>query len=578
MRAGFLFFLIHMLYSTASLRSQNIEWRGKPLDVQQFQEAFEKPKTVQKQTVYEALQQAQKSLIGSGYLLASVDSVVSDSLSKQFFIYVSLGEKFLWAKLSPGNVDEGYLSKSGFRDRLFNNRAFSPEKVEDLLNNVLSEYENNGFPFAQISLVNAQIKPYGIEADLHIEIQKPVFVDTLVFHSDAKISDSYLYRYLGFKNEMAYNEQKFQTIDKNINDIPFLQSARPAEVVFSDNKARIDVYFQKKNASSFNGLIGFLPDEETGDVTISGDVKLNLINTFGKAERLKLNWRRLKTNTQELTLDLSIPYLFKTPLGVSGNFEIYRRDSTFNTVNFKGGIQYLFSRGNFLEGYLENNQSNALTNADLNNATSLPANSTVEVISYGMRYVGDFLDYRFNPSKGISLESKVSVGDKNIQPPNDDFTPLYDSLVLESEIYKARTDISAYLPLIPRTTLKFRVQAGHIINDQLFTNELFRLGGINTLRGFDEEVIFASSFAIPSVEFRYLLERNSYLTAFFDYAWYQRITLSESISDRPFGFGAGLAFETNAGIFSLFYALGKQFDNPIEFRSGKIHFGFTSLF
>ena len=28
-----------------------------------------------------------------------------------------------------------------------------------------------------------------------------------------------------------------------------------------------------------------------------------------------------------------------------------------------------------------------------------------------------------------------------------------------------------------------------------------------------------------------------------------------------------MSFETKAGIFSISYALGKQFDNPIEFRS-----------
>ena len=94
----------------------------------------------------------------------------------------------------------------------------------------------------------------------------------------------------------------------------------------------------------------------------------------------------------------------------------------------------------------------------------------------------------------------------------------------------------------------------------------------------NEQAIFASSYAIPSVEFRYLLEKNSYLAAFFDYAWYERKTVTEYTSDTPFGFGAGLSFQTNAGVFSLFYALGKQFNNPIEFRSGKIHFGFASLF
>jgi hypothetical protein len=50
------------------------------------------------------------------------------------------------------------------------------------------------------------------------------------------------------------------------------------------------------------------------------------------------------------------------------------------------------------------------------------------------------------------------------------------------------------------------------------------------------------------------------------------------LTDTPLGFGVGTSFETKAGIFALTYALGQQFDNPIELRAGKIHFGFTSLF
>jgi len=50
------------------------------------------------------------------------------------------------------------------------------------------------------------------------------------------------------------------------------------------------------------------------------------------------------------------------------------------------------------------------------------------------------------------------------------------------------------------------------------------------------------------------------------------------MSDNPFGFGAGMSFETKAGIFSIMYALGKQFDNPIDMKSAKIHFGIISTF
>jgi hypothetical protein len=39
-----------------------------------------------------------------------------------------------------------------------------------------------------------------------------------------------------------------------------------------------------------------------------------------------------------------------------------------------------------------------------------------------------------------------------------------------------------------------------------------------------------------------------------------------------------LAFDTKAGVFSLSYALGKQFDNPISFKTGVVSFGYIALF
>jgi len=98
------------------------------------------------------------------------------------------------------------------------------------------------------------------------------------------------------------------------------------------------------------------------------------------------------------------------------------------------------------------------------------------------------------------------------------------------------------------------------------------------LRGFDEESIYASSFSILTLEYRFILEQNSYLYVFGDGAWYENNEVSRYIQDTPFGFGAGISFETKAGIFSINYALGKQFSNPIELRSGKIHFGIVNYF
>ncbi|MEZ4947969.1 MAG: hypothetical protein R2784_01015 [Saprospiraceae bacterium] len=98
------------------------------------------------------------------------------------------------------------------------------------------------------------------------------------------------------------------------------------------------------------------------------------------------------------------------------------------------------------------------------------------------------------------------------------------------------------------------------------------------MRGFDEEAIFSTHYLVSTLEYRILTGQNSYFFAFFDGAVTRNFIRDKNETDYPIGFGAGLTFETQAGIFGLSYALGRQQGNPIDFRAGKIHFGYVSLF
>jgi len=106
---------------------------------------------------------------------------------------------------------------------------------------------------------------------------------------------------------------------------------------------------------------------------------------------------------------------------------------------------------------------------------------------------------------------------------------------------------------------------------------LFRYGGLNNQRGFNEDEFFASVHTSSTIEYRFLLDKNSHLLAFFDYSWYEKAT-SNYITDDPFGFGVGFSFSTNLGLFSINYALGQQLTNPIRFSEGKVHFGYITYF
>jgi len=82
---------------------------------------------------------------------------------------------------------------------------------------------------------------------------------------------------------------------------------------------------------------------------------------------------------------------------------------------------------------------------------------------------------------------------------------------------------------------------------------------------------------ISSLEYRFLLDKNSNAFIFYDQGIYEDNSLSYKI-DSPFGVGAGISFGSRIGIFSISYALGKQMNNPLEFRNGKIHFGYVTYF
>ena len=101
---------------------------------------------------------------------------------------------------------------------------------------------------------------------------------------------------------------------------------------------------------------------------------------------------------------------------------------------------------------------------------------------------------------------------------------------------------------------------------------------LRTLRGFDEESIYASTYVIPTIEYRFLFEKNSNLFVFGEGAWYESNSVSGKFSDTPISVGAGINFETKAGIFNLSYAIGKQYSNGFDLRIGKIHAGLTALF
>ena len=510
------------------------------------------------------------------YLLASYDSLVADSSSLK--AYLTFGNPYKWAYIKNENVDEGVLSEIGFRQKLYTNKPINFKNVKRIQEKLVTYYENNGYPFASVKLDSIIISEGSIAAQLKLTKNSEEKIDSIIIRGSAKIAPIYIYNYLGIKPGNLYDEGQFKKVNTRIAEISFIRSSKPAIVQFTNKFNKLILNLEKKNSSQFDGIIGVLPDNKTGKILFTGDIHLKLQNGLGRGELIDLNWRKLQTQTQDLKLRLVYPFLLRSPFGVDYTFKLYKKDTTFLEVNQNIGLQYILIGGNYFKIFYSNKTSSLLSTRGLEYLTTLPANADIQNNMYGIGLKYEKLDYRLNPRKGFSLSGNTSAGRKNIKK-NIKLNPLvYDGLKMNSTQYNADLEASVFVPIRDRSTVKIATQSAFLYSETTFQNELFRIGGLKTLRGFDEESIYASTFSIFTLEYRYILEQNSYLYVFGDGAYYENRNVKDFVHDTPFGFGAGISFETKAGIFSINYALGKQFDNPIELKGGKIHFGLVNYF
>lgn len=529
-----------------------------------------------------ALKEAENVIVqlqGKGFLLAGIDSSYQDE-NKVVHVLVSAGAMYSWAYLKLGNLNPGLASRLGISEKLYFNKPFKYKDVARAINKIIVYYENNGYPFVSVKLDSVSTENESITAILNVQKNKQFKIDSFVVLGNAKVNKKFLTRYLSVKEGMPYNEELIASISQKVKQLPFVFEKQPQVVRLTDKTNKLILFLDKKNASQFDGIIGLLPDADTKKTIVTGDVKLKIVNgIFRNGETFDLQWRRLQSQTQDFKGRVIYPYLFGTPVGTDYSLKIYRRDTTFIDINNNIGLQYYFSGLNNVKVFYKQRTSNLISTAGLNFVTTLPDYADISTQSYGFGITFEKLNYRFNPHKGFALNINAQTGNRVIKKNPKVNELAYTNLLLKSTQYQFESDLSVFINLYKNNVLRLGAQAASIFgNSTIFRNELFRIGGLRTLRGFDEESIYASTYVIPTVEYRFLFAQNSNILLFAEGAWYENLSNGSYIKDTPLGVGAGINFETKAGILSLNYALGNQFNNGFDLRSGKIHFGLTALF
>ncbi len=544
--------------------------------------------------IMEWISEVQVDYFDRGYIEFSVDSIrfSEDSVHIQAF----LGKKYSIEKIT---FNEEALDFRGKRKRKAGG-AFNERSLTGLKNDLLKNASREGYPFAEVDFEIEDLEGARVNLGVNLKKNTLIYLNKVVLNEESPVSPGFVKSYLGIKKDGVFDSEIIEGAYRALDELPYLNVSPKSSVYFEDNQGVLDLFIDERNASSFDVLLGLLPqtDLSTGiqTFTLTGNMNIEMYNQLKRGEFFAIHYRSPGNTSQELKVNAIYPYILNLPFGIESEFELFRRDSSFSDLKFSMALSYLFRGVNNLRVYYESNASNILTinENQLINSGMLPTNLDFVFRQYGIGVHLEDLDYRFNPRSGWVVDGKVGIGNRriirnpiilDIEAEGFDAGALYDEMPESILKLNAELELSGYFPIGRVSTFLLRnrtgIQLADVFNtlgqdNLLLQNELFRVGGIYTLRGFDEDVYFSDKFNITTGEFRLITGRNSNLFAFGDYAL---LTTASGVGTvQAYGFGAGINAETKVGIFSISYGLGGTREAGPDFRNGKIHFGYLALF
>lgn len=525
------------------------------IDSLQIPKTFKNYSEIEKETDTISLKLQRMGFIESEFLQ------INKKNDSSYVAAFSLGRKYNQIKI--------YYSEENFTrkelQRISNNITNSYftvnfEAITNSLNKLTAIRNQKGNAFARLRLTEFQIEDNNLlTASLFVDNKEIRTVDSIIVKGYEKFPVSYLKHYAGIKKGKVFNKVKLLKQNDNLNNLGFAASTKPPEALFRKDSTTVYFYLEKQNNNLFDGILGFATDEKTQKLNFNGFLNLELNNNLNYGEQLLINYKADGEEQVSFRTKLTLPYLFQSPFGLSGELKIFKRDSTFITSEQQVRTTYQINpQSATYIGYKSFDSSNLLDEAIAGNPIE-DFKSNFFIV--GASYITTQNKKLFPIKSRFTLEG--GIGNRKKNNINEDQIAV-EALI--SNIFNLNFKNSIF---IQNTT-------NILISDSYLTNELFRFGGINSIRGFNENSIDASFFSIINTEYRYQFNEEVFVHSIIDLGYFenQPLTLKQNL----YSFGFGLGINTNTGLFRLNVANGNTENQDFNFSNTKIHISISSKF
>jgi hypothetical protein len=498
------------------------------------------------------------SIRNQGYFkLEIVEKIKIDSL--KYKIKIDLNQKFENIYL----LDKG--SMINFKDqkiKIINDERHYQIKINQLegfLTKTSEDIANKGYPFNKVQLID--IKSYdqvNLYATVNIELNQKRKTDKIIIKGYENFPKAFTKHYLKYSTKDDFNLEAIKKKGEEIQKLGFVRQVKDPEVLFKKDSTITYLYLEKVKNNSFDGFIGFATNEESRKLDINGYMDIRLNNSLNYGEQININYKSTNDSDRFLKTNIIAPYIFNTPFALELNLDLTKKDSAYTKDKQSVGISYLINNKHNVSFHISS--LNSTSSLEIANELIKDYKSNFKKIKY------DFKKVNFN-DKLIPIKFLTSVEYSSGNRKDNSGT-------YNQNIYLVRAFNN--FNVTEKSIIYINVESFLLNSNNYYLNEMLLFGGINSIRGFEENSIPTNKMFLINSEFRFKLNNDIYINSIIDSAYYENIIENNSIN--IYGVGFGLNINTNSGVFRINYANGIRKGQDIDLKLSKIHLSFSNIF
>ena len=457
-----------------------------------------------------------------------------------------------------GVIDKKTLSfvSTNITDTHFEIRFEKLEETLDFLNAQLAE---KGHPFSSLKIQNIKKqKDFTLIGELTASNQEQRTIDTIIVKGYEKFPKPFIKYYLKLKPKQLLSLKTINEKTLELDNLSFANQIREPELLFTKDSTSLYIYVEKTKSNAFDGFLGFGTNNQTNKVEFNGYLNLNLVNNLNYGESFKLYYKSDEGEQRTFDIKMNLPYIFGSALGTEFRLNIFKKDSSFVTVAQSAKLIYQLDTKNLVSLGIHSETSNNLLD---NNVTLI---NDYRSLFYFVNY-SYLRAQKLDPLFPVNFLFDITLGTGN---------RTIDSVKENQNRFSLETH--KIFNLSEKNSIFTRFTSSILTSDNYLDNELLRFGGINSIRGFEENSLLANLFAVINTEYRYRLSNALFVHSILDAAYFENKNIVTK--QKLFGFGFGFGLFTKAGLFKFNYSGGKIENQMFKFSDSKIHISLSTTF